>query len=289
MRVLGRIIALSDQAISPRVDSMLFPIALTGNPHRLLASFLLLVSVLAMAGCDDRVSKARPSSRATNGRTFQGDFSHYIEDGWEACELTAVGNDLIPIDTSGLFVVEKGIPWGAGDGGVFKFELDGIRFEGSVPTTDGISWWPFLAAKKPDNDMQTQLFIVVLKKAVDKSVPPAQPLTVDSIPQRATESNTGEGQYPSTGVEMWDPMPPPKSPLPEPKAVSPTAAERERVISVAREYLFKGEPEPRDIEYHVRRTDKGYSVFVVFANVPGGHCFLTVSPDWKVTELIRGA
>jgi hypothetical protein len=127
------------------------------------------------------------------------------------------------------------------------------------------------------------------KQTPAKSAPPAHPLTVDNDPQRAAESNTDGRQYPPTGVEMWDPIPTPHSPLPQPKVLSLTAAERERAISVAREYLFKGEPEPRDLEFHVRRTEHGYSVFVVFAHAPGGHCSLRLSPDWKVIELIRGA
>ncbi len=106
---------------------------------------------------------------------------------------------------------------------------------------------------------------------------------------KGTESRADGHQYPSTGVEMWDPERWPVSSQPQ-SAVRPlTAAERERAISVAREYLFKGDPEPEEIEYNVRRTDDGYSVFVQFAWVPGGHCSLRISSKWEVTELIRGA
>ena len=84
-------------------------------------------------------------------------------------------------------------------------------------------------------------------------------------------------------------MPTPSSPPPQPEALPVTAAERERAISAAREYLFKDDSEPTNIQYNVRRTETGYSVFIVFAHVPGGHCSLRVTPDWKVTEIIRGA
>jgi hypothetical protein len=122
-----------------------------------------------------------------------------------------------------------------------------------------------------------------------RPAPPPSSATFVEIPAKEAESHAGGHQNPSTGGGMWDPVHRPVSSQPQPAVRSLTAAERERAISVAREYLYKDDPEPGEIEYKVHRTEDGYSVFVQFAWVPGGHCLLRISSEWEVTELIPGA
>jgi hypothetical protein len=103
--------------------------------------------------------------------------------------------------------------------------------------------------------------------------------------------------YPTTGVEIWDPLPTTTSSnlasLIQVDSVSPE--EERKVIDVVKRHLDLANDAD---EFKVSRDGTGYSVSVQFFSLDsqgnkvtyvGGHCVVKLSSDLKVVRVFRGA
>jgi hypothetical protein len=117
-----------------------------------------------------------------------------------------------------------------------------------------------------------------------------EPATHFARTEVTTERPVVGSGYPTTGMEMWDPLP--QTAFDErPSEVGAPLSDQEKsmVISAVRQHLFDGEAETKEVEYTIRRMEAGYSVFVQFSNAPGGHCFVELDHKGKVVGLVGGA
>jgi hypothetical protein len=128
---------------------------------------------------------------------------------------------------------------------------------------------------------------------------PAAKTTLPTTSQSGPSAGTLV-MYPSTGVELWDPVVPAAYSAPdsgdEPEQL--TEDETAKAIAVAKTYLGEEPNSASEHEYSVSRDMDGYRVFIQFVTrdeqgksyyTPGGHCLLYISADWKITSMIGGA
>jgi hypothetical protein len=76
-------------------------------------------------------------------------------------------------------------------------------------------------------------------------------------------------------------------------------ADEAKAISIAKTHLEKEDGKPIDAYYRVTKEDGGFSVHVQDVTgyddegepifIPGGHCWVHISKEWKVTSVSPGA
>lgn len=80
---------------------------------------------------------------------------------------------------------------------------------------------------------------------------------------------------------------------------STITAEHTKAIYIAKGHLEETYPEAVDAYFRVTETNEGFSVHVAYVSgyddagepwfLPGGHCAVLISKEWKVLEILEGA